>query len=114
MVGKALNNRRFLITVALGVTANGAAGTLTVDAAYNPAVTVKKGDVIMIEATKEVVRVTADRSPLRLLPSAAASTPAVRAWPWTQPSRARTLRRGYRSALEEGSGRPDRCELRPE
>jgi hypothetical protein len=57
---KALNDRRFQVNVALGVTANGAAGTLTVNPAYNPTTGLKKGDLLMIEATKEVVRVSAD------------------------------------------------------
>ncbi len=57
---KQLNNRRFLLTADPGVAAGGAAGTLTVDAAYNPAITVKKNDILLIEQTGEVVRVSTD------------------------------------------------------
>lgn len=57
---KELNNRRFLLTADLGATAGGAAGTLTVDATYNPATGVKKNDLLYIEATGEVVLVAAD------------------------------------------------------
>jgi hypothetical protein len=57
---KELNNRRFLLTADPGAAAGGAAGTLTVDANFNPAVTVKKGDILRIEQTGEIVRVAAD------------------------------------------------------
>lgn len=57
---KYLNNRRFLITADVASASGGAAGSLTVDATYNPATTVKKGDVLLIEQTGEVVRVSSD------------------------------------------------------
>jgi hypothetical protein len=65
---KALNNRRFLVTVALGVTAAGAAGTLTVDASYNAATGIKKNDVLMIEATGEIIRASADATATTTVP----------------------------------------------
>jgi hypothetical protein len=68
---KALNNRRFLLTDDLGVTAGGAGDTLPVDATYNPATGVKKNDVLLIEQTGEVVRVSAD-------PTATDAIPVIR------------------------------------
>jgi hypothetical protein len=65
---KALNNRRFLVTAALGVTAAGVAGTLTVDASYNAATGVKKNDILFVEATGEVMRVSADPSATNAIP----------------------------------------------
>lgn len=65
---KALNNRRFLLTADPGASAGAAAGTLTVDASYNPAITVKKSDIILIEQTGEIVRVSADPTATNLIP----------------------------------------------
>jgi hypothetical protein len=68
---KSLNNRRFLLTAALGVTATGVAGTLTVDAAYNAATGVKLNDLLFVEGTGEILRVSAD-------PTATNSIPVIR------------------------------------
>lgn len=65
---KTLNNRRFLVTVALGVTAAGVAGTLTVDATYNAATGIKKNDLLMVEATGEIMRASADASATTTVP----------------------------------------------
>lgn len=65
---KALNNRRFLLTADVAVAAGGAAGNLTVDATYNPAVTVKKNDILLIEQTGEIVRVSADPTATNTIP----------------------------------------------
>lgn len=65
---KGLNNRRFLITADLGVTAGGAAGSLTVDTAYNPSTSLKKNDILLIEHTGEVVRVSADPTATNTIP----------------------------------------------
>lgn len=65
---KALNNRRFLLTADVAAGAGGAAGTLTVDATYNPAVTVKKNDILLIEQTGEIVRVSADPTATNTIP----------------------------------------------
>lgn len=59
---KSLNNRRFLLTAALGVTAAGAAGTLSVDANFNAATGVKMNDLLFLEQTGEIVRVSVDPS----------------------------------------------------
>lgn len=65
---KALNNRRFLLTADLGAVAGGTAGNLTVDATYNPAITVKKNDIIQVEQTGEVLRVSADPTATNTIP----------------------------------------------
>lgn len=65
---KALNNRRFLLTADPGVAAGGAAGNLTVDATYNPATTVKKNDIILLEHTGEIVRVSTDPTATNTIP----------------------------------------------
>lgn len=65
---KSLNNRRFLLTADLGATAGGAAGNLTVDASYNPAITVKKNDILLVEQTGEIVRVSADPTATNTIP----------------------------------------------
>lgn len=69
---KSLNNRRFLLTAALLISAANAAATLTVDANYNSATGLKKNDMLFVEATGEVMRVSAD-------PSATNSIPVIRA-----------------------------------
>lgn len=65
---KALNNQRFLATADLGATAGGAAGTITVDPSYNPATGLKKGDILLVEQTGEVMRVSADPSATNTIP----------------------------------------------
>src|SRR5215207_6534813 len=65
---KELNNRRFLVTADFGVTAGGAAGNITVDATYNPATTVKKNDVLLVEHTGEIMIVSADPTATNTIP----------------------------------------------
>lgn len=65
---KELNNRRFLLTADLGAAAGGAAGSLTVDASYNPSTGVKKNEVLMVEATGEILIVSADPSATNTIP----------------------------------------------
>lgn len=65
---KSLNNRRFLATVALGAVAANTAGSLTVDANYNSATGVKKNDLLFVEATGEVMRVSTDPSATNAIP----------------------------------------------
>lgn len=68
---KSLNNRRFLITADLLAAAGGTAGTVTVDANYNPANTLKKNDILLVEHTGEIMRVSGD-------PTATNSIPVIR------------------------------------
>lgn len=68
---KSLNNRRFLLTASLGVTAANAADSLTVDVSYNPSTGLKKNDLLMVEQTGEILRVSAD-------PTATATIPVLR------------------------------------
>lgn len=65
---KSLNNRRFLVTAALGVTAAGAAGSVTVDANYNAATGLKLNDLLFAEATGEIFRVSADPTATNTIP----------------------------------------------
>jgi hypothetical protein len=57
---KQLNNRRFLLTADLAAQAGGAAASITVDATYNPSTGVKKNDLLLVEHTGEIMRVSAD------------------------------------------------------
>lgn len=68
---KQLNNRRFLLTANLGVTAANAADNFTVDVSYNPSTGLKKGDLLLIEQTGEIVRVSTD-------PTATTTIPVIR------------------------------------
>jgi hypothetical protein len=65
---KSLNNRRFLLTANLGVTAGGAADNFTVDATYNPSTGLKKNDMLIIEQTGEIVRVSTDPTATNTIP----------------------------------------------
>lgn len=65
---KSLNNRRFLVTANLGVTAAGAADSITVDVTYNPATGLKKNDLLIVEHTGEVMRVSGDPSATNTIP----------------------------------------------
>jgi hypothetical protein len=65
---KSLNNRRFLVTAALGAVAGGTAGTVTVDATYNAATGLKLNDLLYAEGTGEIFRVSADPSATNAIP----------------------------------------------
>src|SRR5215207_10082017 len=65
---KSLNNRRFLITANVAASAANAAGSLTVDATYNAATGLKKNDLIFIEQTGEVARVSSDPTATNTIP----------------------------------------------
>ena len=65
---KSLNNRRFLVTAAMLAAAAGAADTVTVDVNYNAATGLKKNDMLIVEATGEVMRVSADPSATNAIP----------------------------------------------
>src|SRR5580765_3322675 len=59
---KSLNNRRFLLGANLTSQSGGAADSITVDASYNPATGLKKNDMLFVEQTGEIMRVSGDPS----------------------------------------------------
>jgi hypothetical protein len=65
---KFLNNRRFLLTANLGVTAANAADNFTVDTTFNPSTGLKKNDLLLVEQTGEIVRVSADPTATNTIP----------------------------------------------
>lgn len=65
---KGLNNRRFLLTANIAAVAGGTAGSLTVDATYNPSTSLKKNDLLLAEHTGEVLRVSADPTATNTIP----------------------------------------------
>lgn len=65
---KTLNNRRFLLTANLAAEAGGAASSFTIDASYNPATGLKKNDLLLVEHTGEVARVSSDPAATNTIP----------------------------------------------
>src|SRR5262245_57633053 len=77
---KTLDDRRVKLSAALASAAAGAAGTLTVDATFKPAIVVYENSVLYVEQTGEILLVTADpvdNTSIAISRGFGASTPAA-------------------------------------